>query len=285
MLFAEFIDHALRSTSPLQRHRYMVIDLAALYSDATVRHLARDGAATDLLRGGPVDWTDTASPVMVPLPRSPVSAQAASAWVRLAWQWRYANALSYVETSLGAGDAAAAMKRRCHVTLPGGMTAVLRWFDNRTMDALLSLLVPANRALLLGDWALLAYADRHGNLKTEEPSTPTALPSPLRLDADEEAALLEASEPDNLIDLLLQQSQAQLVAMLPPEQFRVVSSLWQEARRRHILQTPDQAAYCSLALELGPDFTEMEPWRSIVAEAEADDGRLLKALAAKESSL
>ena len=81
-----------------------------------------------------------------------------------------------------------------------------------------------------------------------------------RLQPQNLAGLIDAGEADALVDLLLDQNNAVLEVLLPPEQHERIVAALEVGRTLHIDQVGDQAAFCSLALELGPSFHEDDLW-------------------------
>ena len=83
---------------------------------------------------------------------------------------------------------------------------------------------------------------------------------------------MNACEADVIIDILLNQNNAKLVELVPPEQHETISEALATARTFGVEEPTDQVAFCSLWLELGPQFLEIEPWAAPMLELR--DGRL-----------
>jgi hypothetical protein len=113
---------------------------------------------------------------------------------------------------------------------------------------------------------------RHGELHRidGEPNTPAVeVTWPIDLDSTQEMALIDAGEADAMIDLLLNQNDAALQGLLPPEQHERISAALVAAKALGIEGLSDQVLFCALEMELGVKFHEYEPWVSALRGAKA----------------
>lgn len=140
----------------------------------------------------------------------------------------------------------------------GRREMLLRWYDTRILPVWLDLLTTAQRKAFLAGIHQWQYFDRFGDLKEWViPAMPgeklPALP-PLRLDQDQYARLLDASEPDVAI--------AQLRRIMPDEMRRVpfrdlfpfISMHLADSRAHGVQQLDDQVQYLLLALYTSGGF-------------------------------
>ncbi len=284
--FAEHVGSRLAGHAPDGIHRYLVVDQAALHGVDIQHGLGWNGPSWDLLEGVPPNWATTASPVLVAAAASPLSESQRRVWQKFAANWRYANALTYVESPVAFAALALALTERTKGLLPDNMRVLLRWYDNRVLSSLLQVLDVGQLQALLAPLTHCAIADRRGLVRlTSCAPAPSLVPQfPLELSVTQEALLLEASEADALIDILLGQGQSALLELLPPDQYDCVLSLWQTARRYGIFQVSDQIAFCHLGLEVGQGFDLHEPWSGVIQQASSEKGSFVKALARLEGA-
>ena len=140
----------------------------------------------------------------------------------------YACALSQIDTSLEIGQFADALTRRSEVLLPDGMSMLLRFFDTRILMPLLDVLTDDQRIAFLScarDWW---YADREGamvpSLRPTWAGADTFAP-PLKLSADQERAMIDASEADAVIDFVGSRGRHPLFDAPYPQRYPIVRAL------------------------------------------------------------
>lgn len=268
--FAATVAEALAAPAAPGHWRHLLVDAAAFLGMVTRLPLATDRPATDLLTAQLVsDWRDCASPLLITLPPGACHHSTLSAWSSFAGTWRYANALTYLESAMDPDGLVTSLSRRLDVQLPDGFNALLRYFDNRVLAVLQQVLEPEQHQGLLQPATRWLYADRSGTaceIAVEDWLTDEAEDNfSLTLTNAQEGSLLEAAEVDAVIDQLLVQSHPTLLAMRPDQQHRVVSLALQQAAKYALSGNPDQVAYCNLALTYGAGFESQEPWQSLLA--------------------
>lgn len=281
---ATFSEHvAQRLASPRASdgpHRYLVTDQSAFHGIAVMQELGWiDAPAIDILGRRTVDWARCAGPVLMPAPEGALTESQRQRWLAFAERWRMANAMTYFEHRVEPTQLSVDLNDRTRGLLPDRMSVVLRWFDNRVMASLDHILRPAQRTALWQGCEHFVYADRRGAAVVPEPfAAAQAVPLPITLNVDQQAALMQASEADTVINVLLDQATPALLRMLPPDQHVLVSVLLRSAAAHGIGQLSDQVAYCHLGLELGADFDLHAPWKGVIEEARKDGGKLVHAL-------
>jgi aspartate/methionine/tyrosine aminotransferase len=101
----------------------------------------------------------------------------------------------------------------------------------------------------------------------------------LKLSADQEAAMLEAAEPDAVLRLLNEHDNAALERLPIQERHAFVVSKIERARGWAVESTADLALYCMLALSEGEDFDERPNWQAALAPVRARKALLADAVA------
>ncbi len=270
--FSDFIAGILTTPAEPNSHRYLIVDAAATRPTNLAQELRLGHSGIDILTGADCVWKDSASPILVELPAGASSESVRRIASEALRKWRYANCFVFLETTYAPRDAAAMLCERTQAVLPDEMEVVLRFFDPRVFSALVRHLNADALNSFLSGATRWAIPGRRGELQMIErkPSKSVAsFVAPLRLSSAEEAAMIDAGEADAMVDLLLNQNNAQLLTMIPPEQYESVSSALAQAHGFAIEQTPDQAMFCAIALALGLDFQTQEPWDKLLQEVKA----------------
>jgi hypothetical protein len=271
--FSAAVADALSSSAPPGQQRYLLVDAAAFLGTLARLPIDADLPATDLLTQQVVnDWRDCASPLLLPLPAGTWKSSTLAVWKSFGASWRYANALTYLETGLQPSELTGALAARLHVKLPQGVDAMLRYFDNRVMTALPTVLDPGQRRALFRPAQRWLHADRSGNVCAIHGDNARDEPQDLyslTLNDAQEAALLDVTAADAVIDQLLVQSHPKLLTMRPDQQHLAISAALVRAVQYGLTGNPDQVAYCNLALTYGPDFEHQEPWKALLMRASA----------------
>jgi hypothetical protein len=288
MLFADFCTEQFAAQPLLGRKLFLSVDASANPNVDVQRQLDWPGEVVDLLTLEKPNWADTASPVLIEVPDLPLSKRRLATWVRLAGKLRYANSLTFIESELAHDALSRALSARLHVQITGGMAMLLRLFDNRVMEALLSVLRPDQIESLLAPGLTWCFAGRDGTVRVarnpNHSSTATLANGAvetlaLSLTEQQEHQLLRLSEPDNIVGVLLQDSNPELLAMLPHEQHAVVAAHLQAADHLQIEQTPDRVAFVAVGLRLGEGFENSSPWSEKLVSVSSGSRPFLAVLA------
>ena len=269
---ADFIADILATPARLGFHRYLIVDAAATRPTNIAQALRLGHVATDILTGVDCVWKESASPILVELPADASQESVCRIAKETLRKWRYANCFVFLETTRAPHEAAAMLRERTEAVLPDDMDVVLRFFDPRVFAALVEHLNADARVAFLSGAALWAIPDRRGEVQViEQGTSDVSAPfiSPMRLNSEEEIALIDAGEADAMVDLLLNQNNDQLLAMIPPDQHENVVVVLAQARSFGIEDVPDQAAFCAAVLALGVDFHAREPWVRLLCEVTA----------------
>lgn len=156
---------------------------------------------------------------------------------------------------------------RLNVKLSENMEAMLRFFDPRVLESLVSVFSngQAKKFFSLADE--LRYVDREGKMVVIEShfAYEEEFVSPLVLTQLQEDALLGASEIDQVLDLL-RSNLPQAMAKLPlPDQYRFVSQQIGRAKKSELCAIWEMAFYTTIVLLKGERFVESENWSRILA--------------------
>jgi hypothetical protein len=215
---------------------YWLLDQSALPAGWLERHIGRQ-PWLDVLKGQLATEFSGATPILVQAHASHEDEQRLVSFSRsLYGVARYANAVSLLTSAMPLGALQTAMLERSRVSLPGGMEAVLRWFDTRTTPLLPALLSPPQLAWLVQGIPQWDYVDRWGvwrSLSTAEVGgKATVQPvGPLVLSQEQEDRLVDDGLADAVIDGLLSQLHPLMLDRTPPAQYELVSPLVEQARR------------------------------------------------------
>lgn len=260
--FGEYLlDRTLRAPSDEGTCRYLIVDTSATHPENFAAKLHAQGTAIDLLSGGPCNWADSVSPVLVTL-HPFIEEHHAAGLTATMDRWRYANCFICVESSMDAESFAAALTRRTRVELEDGLPMLLRYFDSRIFSALLRTLDSQQRSSFLSIGSRWCFPDRSGEAHLVECRQADRDPmnATMLLSNVQQAALIDAGEADAVINILLDQQHVGLIDLLPPEQYTKVSAALTASRRWHITQVSEQVEFSALWLELGEGFDDALPW-------------------------
>jgi hypothetical protein len=269
-LFADFLSDELSSAAGPEQHRYLVVDTAATRPADLAHELAIGAQAIDILTGESCVWRESASPVLIELTRDAVRSAICRGVAEALAKWRYANCFVFIESPHARDAVIQMLRERTEAVLPQNMPVLLRFFDSRVFAALLKTLSTNQLTSLLAVGSRWALPGRHGELHRIDSDAESAVVEflwPIDLDTKQETALIEAGEADAMIDLLLNQNNAALLALLPPEQHQRISAALVAAKALGVEHLADQVAYCALDMELGSKFHEHEPWVSALCDA------------------
>lgn len=200
----------------------------------------------------------------------------------LAEHGSYTGSLLFLCSELPAATLQARLAHRVDARLHDGEDVVLRYFDARVFEALLQVLTPAQRAAWLSPAQHWWYVDRAGLLQGCEgvPDVHGADPlaEALQLDAAQFAALLDATEADQVAGLLRQRAGESFLRIEPAARHAFVQRHVQQARRDcHLQSVGDLATYCALALLHGEGFAAAPVWRLALGRVAAGEWTLAQA--------
>lgn len=221
---------------------------------------------TSLFEGSTEQGAIDVAPILLHLP---AAGSRASERVLLSWLQRacqFSTSFTALWSTFQRDTLSLALKRRLDAMLPEHMPVMLRYFDTRTLEALLRVLTDRQRAQFLGVASRWLWLDRAGCLQAEESQQQQTdqWPSPFEMDEAQQNALIEASEPDALVqqmqtlapDLCQDQTRADLHAL--------ASQCMAKLSALGLSDLRTQTLYCLTALHLGPAFDSQPEWAEVL---------------------
>jgi hypothetical protein len=279
---------ALESLPPrgTHEHRYLLVNQAAFgINSALMRRLARFNRAA-LLQQNVDACTNGATPFLLLWEGLTNDKPALRAVQALCQEGCYACAVSVIDSTLDLAQLATALTARCAVRLPDDMDMVLRFFDTRVMAELIDVLEPTQKGAFFSCATHWLYSGRDGSLElapTAEQAGYDSFVTPLTLSLQQQNALIDASEADLLIDLLVNANIEALINLPVPTRHVVISQFLADARAWGLSEIPDFTGYCCLALSIGSDFATIAPWNKWLPEVKAGRLKFGEALSMAES--
>ncbi len=259
---------------------YWLIDQSALPPPPWLGRQVGSMAWGGLLGVGKPDSFDGATPLVLECADTARSRRFAEELFRVG---RWANAVSVLVSDLQLAPLCDALALRAPVQLPGGLQAILRFFDTRTLPALPQILTSDQYEHSLANIESWFYLDRWGALQ-RMPQAAARIPQapprwPLVLNQEQEQSLVDDGLTDAVIDLLITQRHPVTLSNPPPRQFDLVQPLVDDARRFFIEDPPDALIFVAKALEHGAGFHGSEPWASALQRYAAKSCTLEEAFA------
>ena len=175
----------------------------------------------------------------------------------------YTSCMLLLSSPLSLNELGHRLARRVHFRISEQTDVLLRFFDPRVFEALASELAPPQRKAFLGVADCWWYINRSGDLRQQlagyDPDD--AFNTPMLLSAQQEFALVEASE----VDQVAAQVQATVpdvyIRMGAPQRVSFLRRQMAAANAAGVSGTHDVALYCGLALLYGEDFALEPSWQ------------------------
>lgn len=181
-----------------------------------------------------------------------------------------APCLSGYESPLSLKTLASHLRKFHHVGLSEGQMMMMRWYDTRILPVWLQVLKPPQAKLFTSGLSSLAYLDRFGEVQVvqydnppDSSDTPALSDLPLiQLDDDQFGVLVDASEPDQIADMLTNSVPDMASAIPLAERFAFIERHRRAALALKIDSTLERCLYCSLALLYGENFAQEDRWKA-----------------------
>lgn len=193
----------------------------------------------------------------------------------------YTSSMMFLASPLPLLELARRLTARLNATVSGGMDVLLRFYDPRVFERLVSILTSRQKDLLFGVGTLWWFTDRQGKLTDvsaifhpEDQFEP-----PLELTAQDETALLDASEPDQVDDLLRKCVPDEYSAVSLRDRHNFVTGQIRVAREFGVVATHELALFCALALRHGEGFERAPQWSRLFEEIKSGAGSMTQAVA------
>ena len=193
----------------------------------------------------------------------------------------FASALLFVASSLEIDQLANRLAQRLDARISEEAEVLLRFYDPRIFEQLLKALSPSQKQEFLSCANTWWFVGRTGGLHevSAEFQMADSFSPPLRLSANQEFALLDASENDQVIEQL-KTALPDLYSALPPsERYEFVTRHVTAAQHLKISATHELALYCAVALTTGDDFASIPLWDEILCKVSAGEVSFADAVA------
>lgn len=183
----------------------------------------------------------------------------------LAWfleHTRGLHCLSWIESPLGLAEMAAHLRSLAQVEAADGSRYAMRFHDTRILPAWYQMLTVEQEAHVLAPVNSWNYLDRDGQPCALFGHGAANAPAPmcLRLSAEQERALLEASLPDIVMERLELNGNADLAAMPRQARYAFLADQVRKATALYNIRTIEEIVlFCSLALGIGSNFDKLLP--------------------------
>lgn len=175
-----------------------------------------------------------------------------------------------------------AMKIRLSLRLEAELSekrsAIFRYYDSRILMALTSIFDEVERAAFFGLGSAWIYPDRSGQLETIRTvfNLDDKFVAPLKLHANQEFAFLEASEVDQVLDLLRTVIPRKMREFSVPEQFFLVKDLVSKAKFEGVESILGYSIFCSIFLRGGSNVLDSPLWIDVMKELKSGAGDMTR---------
>lgn len=204
---------------------------------------------------------------------------------RLVFDWlrqhgTYSSSVMMIVSSLDLTHLARELGTRLHITLAGGVEAMLRFFDPRVFESLLNILTREQTEDFLGVVSSWHYVDRSGRIaqaiNTYGAIKPTS--KPVSLSQEQEDHLLAASEVDQILNSLRSSVPDQFSEIPRESQYGFVSESVIEARSQKLESVLQTSLYTMIRLFYVKGIMSMEMYEKAVECLRSNDANNLKIL-------
>lgn len=258
---------------------YALVDHGAI-ADLTKR-LNRFGVSwTSLFEGSRDQGALEVAPILVPLHQHGQALASRSAVNWLCEQGRFTSSLLFLLSPLDTPTLARRLALRLDATLPDNLDIVLRYFDTRIFDALMTVFDEPQQAAFLAVAKTWSSVGRSGTIQTyaasfQEDDSETL---PIEFSPAQEKALIELSEPDQVAMLLRSVVPAEYEQIAPVMRFDFLKRHMAAARGYGIGSVQEQALFCSLILTEGEHFAVAPKWLQALTDVAASRMTLFDAV-------
>lgn len=157
---------------------------------------------------------------------------------------------------------------RLNVELSEGISAMLRFYDPKVLEILAKVLKPTESEVFLGLADSWIYPNRAGEFVTisSKVSDVDEFEPPLQLDQVQESTLVEASEIDQVLDLLRKVIPSKMAELSVRHQYFHTLNMVEKAKSDGIGSVLGYSIYAAIAFVKGTDVTASSGWQNLVAE-------------------
>ena len=225
----------------------------------------------NLFQGSTEENAMSVAPIVLPLERNPTSGTGQRMLKWIAEHGTYSSSVLLLASPLGMEALARRLASRLDAVLPGNINVMLRYFDTRVFAELMAVLDAAQKAAFLSPASQWWYVDRRGALQSVPATFASHDPwtAPVALDMAQQNSLIDASEPDQIAELL-QSSVPDEYGQLPrQDRYDFIVRHSQAAQGFGIKTTHEKSFYCALALMYGEDFASQPVWKNGLTHVQA----------------
>jgi Domain of unknown function (DUF4123) len=250
-----------------QAHRpYVLVDHAG--APGLMRELRRTPALvwTSLFEGSKDAGAIEVAPILIELPDDSADASQREFLAWLHRTCRFSTSVMLLDSTWGREPLLIALKNRLEVMLPDRLPVMLRYFDTRTVEALLRVLTRDQQAQFFGIASCWWWLDRAGELRHDRVEQLASDPWPHRyeLDAAQQNALIDAGEADAIAAQMSIQAPDLCGHVQRAELHALAERCVPKAARLGIEDIRMRASYCLAALQLGEDFDSQPAWADVL---------------------
>ena len=241
--------------------RWLLVD-AALLDGKRFLALASSlsWSVSNAMKGSALEAFGAEAPHLVALPND--SGDAEKGLTRFLAIAPTSPAFSLLESSSSVADLTRLFGYLAQARIDGDLPLHCRFADSRVLPQLLHNLSPAQRSRVAADVSAWAWLDNLGAVQAwrraagNEPASSIDRASSLELDKLQFAAMLDASEPDTMFSLLIDNT-PELVPSQGRGEFRDrLSKILGRASARHLVTPNDRLQFAILSLSCGDAFHE-----------------------------
>jgi hypothetical protein len=222
------------------------------------------------------------APILFAIPADPTVStnQQFAQW--LGKHGTYTSSVLLLASPIGIAQLARRLALRLDAMLPGDMAIMLRFFDPRIFEELVTTLAPKQKQVFLSIASAWWFIDRRGHLQQVDScfADTDQFEAPLILTAAQESALIDASEPDQVAEMLLAGVPEAYQALPQSLRYDFITRHMAAAKTVGMKATHELALYCSLALLFGEEFAAKPSSQSILLNVKA--GKLTPQQAAEQ---
>lgn len=192
----------------------------------------------------------------------------------------YTSTLLLVVSSLPIDAMGERLALRLNAVISDDTAVLLRFYDPRVFEHLVKTLSDVQRKQVLCCGERWWFVDRRGELQetTSKFHLSELLDGPVILNADQEFSLLDASEIDQVIQLIRETVPAELLKLAPSESFDFINRCAKAAKKCRIEATHELALYCVCALSCGEKFYTLPAWEPVFRAVSAGEVRFSTAV-------
>lgn len=188
----------------------------------------------------------------------------------LRWMLRaceLSTSLTILHSTLDHDVLAKALKKRLDVQLPDRMPVLLRYFDTRILESLLTVLTAAQSKNFSGLASRWQWLDRAGQLQVRESTQAAAdgWPNNFEFDVAQQNALIDAGQADALVEQMQLQAPDVCQTTTRAQLHAIAEECAAKFERLSIEDIRSQSLFCLTAVHLGPEFDKQARWVDALA--------------------